>query len=72
MICYATKCIYNRNDLCTTPSKVTIDEDGYCESMWEDYMTICGETNCEGCLYQHLNDIELCKREVSRKISVGV
>lgn len=29
--------------------------------------TICGEDGCDGCLYQHRTDIEVCEAEAKRK-----
>ena len=29
--------------------------------------TICGEHDCEGCIYKHANNIEFCKGEALRK-----
>ena len=28
----------------------------------EENITICGEDGCDGCLYQHAYDIEICKK----------
>jgi len=33
----------------------------------EDGLNICGEHGCDGCLYQHHNDIDICKQEAARK-----
>lgn len=32
-----------------------------------EVLTICGEKDCEGCLYQHKDDISYCEREKIRK-----
>lgn len=72
MICYAVRCPNNMNGICKDLSNVVIDEDGYCENLEANLRTICGEIDCEGCLYQHLNLIELCEKEARRKMSIGV
>ena len=29
-------------------------------------LTVCGEHGCDGCLFQHLHDIELCRQEAQK------
>ena len=33
----------------------------------EEQVNICGERGCDGCIFQHRGDIELCKQEAARK-----
>lgn len=33
-------------------------------------LTVCGELGCDGCLLQHLNDVELCRKE-PKKVKHG-
>jgi hypothetical protein len=30
-------------------------------------ISICGERGCDGCIFQHRGDIDLCKQEAERK-----
>ena len=50
----------------TDPDKVSMEVLSVINEEDAD-ITICGEHGCDGCLYQHSQNIDLCKQEAAKR-----